>query len=250
MHSDFWGHWFERARKTKEELGALDELCETALKTMWQIDRKLGDSARKRGEILLPNQAFVWGYFRRNITYLHSAHILACLGFISPTENLLRTVYETVLRSYLFIVSPTEAEQYYSVLGTGKEEDFRQKHFGFKILKKELFKPDTAEVHTKFYRKLCESAHPGIKGTLKDFPSASKNQIEDKLKLLAMLSYGNVEMLTECFLELFDDSLKKDARAILFGIVNTIQEISQFEPDKDAYARTLRLKGRDFLEIL
>lgn len=252
MHSDFWDYWLSQAKKTKEGLQALDELCETALKTMWQIDKRLGDSAKKRGKVLPPNQSFVWAYFRRNIAYLHSAHILACLGFISPSESLLRTVYETILRSYLFIVSPTEAEQYYSVLKTDNEESFlrKKRYYTFSYLEKELFKSETAEIHRKFYSKLCESAHADIKGALVDFPNASKSEIEDKLNVLAMLSYGNVQMISECFLELFDEGLRKDARGILFGIANTVGEIPQFEPDKDDYASSLRLKGGNFLEIL
>ena len=73
----------------------------------------------KLGVKKLPNfQVFVAVYYKRNITYLQSAHVLASIGFADPSLNLNRTVLETILRGYYFLLEPQEAQKYYEVMNT------------------------------------------------------------------------------------------------------------------------------------
>jgi len=113
------------------------------------------------------------------------------MGFVDPSANLQRTIYETILRGYLFIVKPDEADLYHSNLGTRKEETFLRKRrfYGHSSLREQLFEPATQERHRRFYKELCIPAHAEIKGLFLDFPEYSKKQIDDRFRVLPTATF-------------------------------------------------------------
>jgi len=252
MSEDYWNFYNERARTVKNDFEILNGLCETGFKSMWFIEQRLGEILKARGMKLPPFQSFVWAYFRRNILYLQSAHAILCIGFYSPSKNLQRTVYETILRGYLFLADHEEADSYYSNLGTNKEEQFmyRRKHYGHSFLVKKLYGPDSRDKHRLLYRELCISSHAELKGLLLDFPKYHRNSTEDLLKMLLSFMYGNIQMLGEDFLDLLDSGLKNIMRTILKEIAETLKNIPLFEPNNSLYSSKIKLKKGNFLEIL
>ena len=220
---------------------------------MWLIHNKILEKVREKGEVLPPSHAFVSAYFRRNMVYLHSSYILGSMGFSHPSISLQRTVYETILRSYLFIVNPKEANLYYSKLQTDEEEKFLRKRrfYGHSYLINELFKPKTKDKHRTFYKKLSISAHAEIKGIFLDFPDYREKEIEDRLRTILSLAYGNIQMMAEEFLDLLDIALKRIIKEVLKEIVESLErKIPLFEPDKDVYFSKLRLKKGNFMDVL
>jgi hypothetical protein len=236
-----WWFLFKRSVKTTEKQ-SLAETCEIVLNSMWFLEDKIAEKLRKKGDPLDPCHSFVLAYFRRNIVYLQSTYILSSMGFIHPSINLQRTVYETMLRSYFFIVNPKEANQYYAHLRTDEEEKFlkSRKRYSQWFLADKLFKSETKDAHRLFYKHLCISAHAEIKGLLKDFPKYDEKGIEDNLKVVLSLSYGNIQVVSEAFLELYDESLKKFIKEILVRIAQLTKSKPAFEPDKDRWASKLR----------
>lgn len=161
--SDVWAAYLERRKKTAEIFKSLNQECEFVFKPMWLLNNELGEVFRQRGKQLSPQQTFISIYYKRNIVYLHSAHILASMGFLDPCTSLLRTIYETILKGYLFIVRNEEAEEYYRVLGTENEVKYQKKR-GASYLRRELYTSETQETHRLLYKELCIPAHPDIKG--------------------------------------------------------------------------------------
>ena len=250
--SDVWEVYFERVIETIKTFKTLNESCETVFKSMWIIYGKIGEIVKKKG-VLPPCQQFVSIYFRRNIVYLQSAHILACMGFSCPSMNLQRTVYETILRGYLFIVNHKEANLYHSSLRTEKEEDFlrKKRFYGHSFLREELFEPEKRKKHKEIYRELCISSHAEFKGLLVDFPTYDEKQVKDKLKVILSLAYGNIQMMTEGFFDLLDSDLKNVVKTMLQNIVESLEnQVPIFEPDRKTYSSKIKLKDGNFMKIL
>lgn len=238
-----WWFLFKRSVKTTEKYQSLAEMCETVLNSMWFIEDKITEKLREKGEPLDPPHSFVLAYFRRNTIYLQSSYILNSMGFIHPTISLHRTIYETILRSYFFVVNPEEAEQYYTHLRTDEEEEFlkSKKRYAHWFLADKLFKPETKDAHRIFYKKLCISAHAEIKGLLNDFPKYDENEIEDKLKTFLSLAYENIQIVTEAFLELLDTPLRNFINQVLKEITELTKSKPAFRPDKEKWVSKLKL---------
>jgi hypothetical protein len=239
-------------KKTEEKFEILTETSETIFKLMWYIDSKIWERAKKIGESLPNVQSFVSAYYRRNMVYLKSAYVLASMCFSYPSMNLQRTVYETILRGYLFIVDPQEADLYHLNLRTEEEEDFlrSRKWYGHSFLTDRLFEAKMRESHRTFYKELCISVHAEIKGVLRDFPNYVDEDVEDRLRIILSLSYGNAQMMAEAFYDILDESIKKALRIVFTEIVETLKSRPTFEPNKREYSSKLELKEGNFVDIL
>lgn len=166
-HSDYgewWKDYLDRVNKTRTSFANINQICEDTILSMIQIYSAIFESVETSlGTRKLPNyQAFVSIYYKRNVIYLQSSHILACIGFIDPSSNLNRTVYETILRGYLFIAKPEEADEYSQAIRTGKEESYQFRQ-GMRYIRETLYSPKTRKQHKDFYKQLCISAHADIK---------------------------------------------------------------------------------------
>lgn len=252
-NSNDWKFLLNRIERTRQVFDKLTEKCETTVKAMWLIEDEIAEQAKTIGVRLSPQQTFVLAYFRRNTIYLHSSYILAIMGFCYPSMNLQRTVYEAILRGYFFIVDPQEADLYYASLETNKEENFlkQRKRYGHGFLCAKLFKEGTKRKHRKLYKTLCISAHAEIRGLLRDFPAYRQKEIEDRLRSVLGCSYGNIQMVTEMFINSINSTLKKAIGIALKEIVISLEnQVPVFEPDKDVHSSKLKLKKGNFMQIL
>ena len=249
-YSEFWNNYLERVERTEKNFKKLNDSCLVTLKTLWKIDIDLWKILRKRNQQLPPNQTFVSIYYRRNMFYLYSAHALACMGFCDPSMNIQRTVYESILRGYYFLLFESEAKDYMNAYDTENEiECIRKLSHGTLISK--LFKDETKTQFKKVYKMLCRFSHPDVRGTLRDFPNYDEKYVEDRLKFVLSLAYGNIQMLAEGFFDLLDKNLKKIIRAIMFEIIVTLdREIPNFTPDKRNLLPKIRLKHGNFNDKL
>jgi hypothetical protein len=231
----------------------LSQTCELSLLGMRFIENELTKIAKEKSKVFSPSQAFVTSYFRRNTSYLQSAYIIGAMSFFGPSINNQRTVYEAILRGYLFIVNPDEANKYHDNLAPEKVENFlrSRNYYSHKWLCEELFDLKRQKQQRRFYGVLCESAHAEIKGLFLDFPRYNEKQIEDALKIILMLSYGNIQMVSEMFLSSFNNILKNIVRDILKGIMASVgNQIPLFEPNKKGFDSKIKLKKGNFLEVL
>jgi len=246
-HGELWKDYLNRVNKTRTSFANINHICEDTILSMMQIYSAIFESVETSlGTRKLPNyQAFVSIYYKRNVTYLQSSHILACIGFIDPSSNLNRTVYETILRGYLFIAEPKEADGYSQAIRTEKEES-RQFRKSMKYIRETLYSPKTREQHEYFYKQLCISAHADIKGAALDYPEYRPDRIEGNLSIILHLMYGDIQMLSECFFNLLNSQARKIIKPSMERIATTLKYVPLFEPDKDPYASRINLKRGNF----
>lgn len=246
-----WVDYLGNVDKTINRLAVINQTCEDTIKMMYLIDAKILDSVIKQwGRNKLPNdQVFVSVYYKRNISYLQSAYILASIGFISPSSNLSRTVFETLLREYLFIVDKQEADEYYQVIGTERKDLFNIRK-GVKYLREKLYSDNRNQTLKKLYSLLCASSHPSIKGANLDFPNYSVPRIDDTIKSILLLMYGNIEVLAESFYSFLDNTSKPIIKTALENIAFDTRHALTLEPDKEPYASLIKLKNGNFNQVL
>ena len=225
----------------------------TTIKAMWFLEDKLAKISIKKKQELPPQKSFNLAFFRRNTVYLQASYLLGSIGFNNPSRNIQRTVYETILRGYYFLIEPEEAKQYHSALGTDQEKEFlwSRKHYGHSFLTEKLFKEETISSYKRVYELFCISSHAEIKGLSLDFPKFSEENIEDRLQLVLSLAFGSIQLITELFFDSISQELKTIVSKVLEEIVITLgEQVPLFEPNKETYQSRIRLKNGNFKLIL
>ena len=203
---------------------------------------------------LPPFQQFVSIYFSRNITYLQSAYLLAVGALCGPSRDLQRTVFETILRGYLFIVDHKEADLMYKYVEKklGKQEmvTLRKRNlWPFNFLVKRLYSRETRKQHRKVFEELSRFSHPSIVGAFKDL-NYSKSEVEDCLNIILCLVYGNIQMLSEGFFDFLEPSLRKTVKETLLEIADAQGIVALFEPDQKQWSPKIKLKKGNFMHTL
>jgi hypothetical protein len=246
-----WVDYLDRVSKTITSFAIINQTCEDTIKLMTLIDSGILRNVEvKWGKRKLPNyRVFVSVYYRRNITYLQSSHVSTCIGFIGPSANLNRTVFESLLKGYLFIVDSEEADEYFNVIETNKEKSYNYRK-GVSYLIRKLNESKTSDSLKEFYRILCISAHADIKGMAADYPKYLPNRIHDNLSTILFLMYGNIQMMAECFFDFLDNKTKEIIKTAMENIAFDVGSVPLFEPNKEPYAAKLKLKKGNFLDAL
>lgn len=175
------------------------------------------------------------------------------MGFIDPSLNLNRTVFETILKGYLFIVDHSEADEYYHAIKRAiknKEEETYSVSRGVSYLRKKLYTPAMSEEHKSFYKLLCISAHSDIRGAMQDYPKYLPDRIRANLDLTLMLMYGNIQMMAESFFDFLNPNTKAYIKEAMENIAFDVGNVPLFEPNIEPYASKLKLKKGNFLAVL
>lgn len=253
---DVQKEYAKRARKTATTFGQLNLTCQHVLATMFLMNNKLRNAVyTKWGLKEMPRyQQFASIYFIKNMTYLRAAYLLASEGSCGPSLDLQRTIHETILRGYLFIVNKKEANRLYSFIeGTISKEEKdvlrKRKFYPFDYLVNQLYDPKSRKSHKKFFKLLCRYSHPSISGVMADI-RYSKEGVKDCLKTILALAYGTIQMMAEGFFDFLDSDLKNIIRQSLKEIADFLGEIPIFEPDQNRWTSRIRLKKGNFLTIL
>jgi len=76
---------------------------EVVLQNMW-TSVALSESIFEKTKPQRSSELFIMTYYLRNITYLVGSYQLAKQGYVIPSHNLQRTIIETLVKGYLFIV--------------------------------------------------------------------------------------------------------------------------------------------------
>ena len=234
----------------------LTRVCSDALASLWVMKKELEEAVLKpkveAKEQMPPHQQFVSIYFLKNMAYLRGAYMLALEGSCGPSYDLQRTAYETILRSYLFIVDRSEAELMYSYLeGNAEARKIlrKRKFYPIKFLRSKLYNPSSKKSHKEIFEELSFFSHPTIQIAISDLLYSSKN-VEDSLKMILALTYGTVQVLVEGFFDLLDERIKTTAKETLEKIADFLKEVPLFEPDQKRWSSKIRLKRGNFLDVL
>ena len=247
----FWADYLNRVNKTMNLFPTLNQTCESTIKLMYHNDALLLNAVKKQwgAKKLSNHQIFVSIFYKRNILYLQSSHALACIGFVDPSHNLNRTVFETLLREYLFIVDPAEADEYYNAIGKPNEFSYHSSK-GMKYMRQKLYRSQMNSQMKNMYSQLCTSSHPDIKGAAVNYPRYPENLVRDNLMTILSLAYTNMETMAECFMDFLDSNLKESIRNGMENIASETNTIPTLEPDKEEYAQKIKLKGDNFVTVL
>jgi hypothetical protein len=146
-------------------------------------------------------------------------------------------------------VEPKEADEYFEVIKTEKEELYRFKK-GLGYSRKKLYLPKTETQQKYFYRQLCISAHADIKGSALEYPKYLPKLIESNLYVILCLMYGNIQMMSECFFDFLNPNARKLIKLSMERIATNLHNVPLFEPDANSYSSRIKLKHGNFLEVL
>ena len=179
----------------------------------------LGTVLSTRANMLPPYQQFVLIYAGTLEAYLESAYLLSCTWFYQASRDLQRTVYETILKGYLFIVDNTEADLMYSyVKGTlnpiAKRNLEKRRFWPFEFMCDIMYDSTTREAHRKLYRALSSFSHPTIAGASLD-SEYHQISLRDALHMTLSFSYGSIQMVCEAFFDSLDIECRKIAKTAL-----------------------------------
>jgi len=251
---DVWEDYSEREDKTKKTFPDLTRVCEHALWSIWSMKNRLLNTIMQLNEELPPYQQFISIYFMRNIIYLQSAYLLACGGYCAPSRDLQRTLYETILRGYLFIVNEDEANLMYEyieelIIPVRKEALRKRKFWPFEFMVEQLYLEESRKSHKRLFQELSYSSHPSIKSVLPDL-EYREGQVRDCLNMILSLIFGNIQMMAECFFSLLDSDFKDIIKASLTEIADFLGEVPLFEPNKPDLTSKIKLKKGNFLDVL
>jgi len=105
-----WTYYEDR----KNRINILQELdvVEKVLQEMWFSCNIISEIMNNR-TLNSSTELFISTYFMRNITYLYSSYESERIGNTMPSYNLQRTVLETIIKGYVFVVDEDIADRCY-----------------------------------------------------------------------------------------------------------------------------------------
>lgn len=89
-------------KESIERIGIIDAV-ETILQNLW-TSVALSESIFDKYTPQLSSELFITTYYIRNISYFVGSYQLAKQGLVIPSHNLQRTILETLIKGYMFIV--------------------------------------------------------------------------------------------------------------------------------------------------
>ena len=258
-----------RVEITKQELPLERKIIESLIERHFYyieiLQLNLAIKAINTGQKLTGSAPFPSLYFQRNAHYLVGAFSLLNMGLTNQATAILRTIFETILESYLIILNLcvsdlpqnitqelTEGEKGTSlselisknkVSNLSEEENklFKKiKHLAPRIIRQTLYTKEKKEQIDKFYAVLSEMSHPTITGMMSEI-EYNLNDIKDKMKLLLALGATNLIVISEAhFLELpQEEKVKTDE--LLNVIFCHLKAVPDLIPDKEKHKKKLKI---------
>jgi len=231
-----WEFYEEKKQRIEEKFPDICNICEQTLENIWLIYIKLKEELNRNGEEygeLPPVEQMNLLLSIRNIPYLISAFILAEKGLVSPSRNILRTVYEQILRIYLFLEFPDDASLWYNYWNNPDEfeNDMKRKMWmKHKYMIDKLYKDSKKESVKEFYKNISRYAHPNIRSIWSDY--ANIKEVEDTLNGLLGSVFETVKLLQKTFGPKLSPELMNACEDIKRQIGEYLVEIFDLEPNK------------------
>ncbi len=252
--SSLWGVCEARVRHTELKHPHETHLCAVSIDSMRVMRNILDAVLSTPAKVLPPYQQFVLIYSGTLEAYLQGAYLLSCTWFYQANRDLQRTVYETILKGYLFIVDNREADLMYSyvkgtVSPTAKRDLEKRRFWPFELMCDNLYDSKTREAHRKLYRALSSFSHPTITGASLDseyYPGS----VIDSLNMILSFSYGSIQMVCEAFFDSLDTRCRNIAKTTLTEIVDHLSSTPAFAPNNSKYHERLKLKDGNFSTVL
>jgi len=241
-----------RVERTRANFPSLVKVCSEVIAFQWKIRNLFGMRVKKPGSgESLPHQQFIMIYFARNAIYLRAAFALAQEGSTSPCYDLLRTVFETIVRGYLFALAPDEAKLMYgyikNALTSEQQKDLKRKgFFDFDYNLKRLWDDKDGDKINEVYRQLCRFSHPSVLGAELDW-RYSKDSVKDCLRMTSSLSFGNIQVLMEAFPDHIKGKARDICRDALVMVRNELRFSPLFTPSSSEFQPRMEIQESDII---
>jgi len=241
-----------RVERTRANFPSLVKVCSEVIAFQWKIRNLFSMRVKEPGSgESPPHQQFIMIYFARNAIYLRAAFTLAQEGSTSPCYDVLRTVFETILRGYLFALAPDEAKLMYgyikNALTSEQQKDLKRKaFFNFDYNLKRLWDDKDIDKINQVYRQLCRFSHPSVLGAELDW-RYSKNSVKDCLRMTSSLSFGNIQVLMEGFPEYIKGEARDICRDALVMVRNKLGFSPLFTPSSSEFQPRMEIQPSDII---
>ena len=166
----------------------------------------------------------------RNISFLKSAYFQTLYGWYIPARAALRSAYEDWLVMEYLLINPARTEDFLKVSGFSPEDKDKPEN---QKLSREFLPRNLVRVifgdekerkeYSKFYRILCDYAHPTMKGVLWEERFSEQNS-RDNLLLILELTSRTIDSFFKH--GLFRELIQGDLRyaSVLEGFMNEVIE--------------------------
>lgn len=154
--------YYEDRKKLIDILQEID-VVENVLQEMWFSCNIISDILKDR-PLNSSTELFINTYYMRNITYLYSAYECARIGNTMPSYNLQRTILETIIKGYVFIVDEDIADKCYVTMEAhSKQKDEYRDILINIILQKQKLEPVFIQSSKKILNnKIIDSDKKGL----------------------------------------------------------------------------------------
>jgi hypothetical protein len=219
----------ELNEQQKEECKKIEDLLALSLVTVNRIVIRNASKQNNKENVCLM-------FAMRNILYLLSSYQLITRGLFDPATNNLRTVFETIIRTY---------EKYNNLDNWTKEEKLESARRKFSPLKlfEIIYCDSTAkQLEKNVYWQLCHASHPSIFGLLLNVPlngQVDNGKIKsleysaDPLKCTTCLAISNLVMLKKIFNDILTMEEKEKILELISRSKNNNEDEIVLVPDKE-----------------
>lgn len=242
--------------ENREELISLDFHKETVLikeiiEESFHFHEILNDLIRAKfketGKKLDGPEAILHFLFSRNNHYLIASYTLALKGLNNPSYTILRSVYETILHSYMLHLTDEEAKLFFKFetnqLTSEEERKVNRKYqrFAPRIIRKLLYEGQKLDKIKKFYEHVSISAHPSIKHAMGDF-GYDKETTKDHFYLLLSLGIANIIAFSEVYFDSIKPTVAKELEELIKRVALELEAYPDLIPNKPKYKDKLKLE--------
>lgn len=192
-------------------------------------------------------EALLHFLFHRNNHYLIASYKLALKGLNNPSYAILRSVFETILHSYMLHLTDEEAKLFFKFETnqlTSKEErevNSKYQRFAPRIIRKLLYEGQKLEQIFEFYKVISTSTHPSIKHAFEDMVY-DKETTEDLLWLLLSLGIANIMAFGEVYFDSIKPTIAKELEELIKRVALELDAYPDLIPNKPEYKDKLKLE--------
>jgi len=136
FRESIWTFLEKREKEIEETIGVIEDV-EFILQEMW-FSGALMEKLFLRYIPKFSSELLINTLYFRNVNYLTSSYKLAKIGFVIPSHNLQRTVLESLVKGYIYIVEEEVSDMHFIVTMLDKKLNTVEKDILKSIVKKNV----------------------------------------------------------------------------------------------------------------
>jgi len=203
----------EKIEDYQQLIQKLEDIYQNFHKIRWQ---------HLKGQKLVENLSAYKDFYALKSIHYFGAHLqLLKTGFIEASYSALRSAFEAITKTYLFIVQP---ELNAIQLEYDFKEDISQEqsrniekqmkikgYLGNKFISETIYSKENAKKLRELYKYLCYKTHPNFKG-MGNITQFHSTTFEDSFMLGLGLAISTVELLGEIYNQYFTEDIKSQIK--------------------------------------